>query len=122
MYHSGTLARLTPTTPDEPAAFRCRCLTMATLLSEHPQFRAVDFASIDVEGAEARILSITDFGIFRPTVLIVEYNTVGLSSDTRADWEPFLLGFYEPVHYNGVNGFYVRRAEARARCAAPVRA
>jgi len=117
MYHCGTLTRLTPMGADEPVALRCPCLTMPTLLGRFPEFLAVNFASIDVEGAEEKVLSCTDFEAFRPDVLIVEYNTVGLSTDTREAWEPHLLPCYEPVYYNGVNGFYIRRAVARPRAA-----
>ncbi|MFC1806478.1 FkbM family methyltransferase [Planctomycetota bacterium] len=115
MHADGNLTRLSPMEADEPGMFRCRGLTMATLLEEFPQFRAVHFASIDVEGAEERVLSSVDLEAFTPDLLIVEYNTAGVSTDTRDAWEPYLLPFYEPVYCNGVNGFYVRRAIAHLR-------
>lgn len=110
MYHGGDLTRLTPRTAEEPTSLRCPCLTMTTLLQQYPQFRVTDFASVDVEGDEARLIASTDFRVFVPTVLIVEYNTAWRCADSRDEWEWRLLPFYEPVHANGVNAVYVRRA------------
>lgn len=113
MYHSGDLTRMVPDTGGEPVAFRCSCLTMTSLLQQYPQFRVVDFASIDVEGEEEKLLASADFHLFKPTVLIVEYNTAGRCADSRSSWEPFVVPFYERVYENGVNAFYVRRAAER---------
>lgn len=110
MYQHGDLTRVRPRTPEESPAFRCPCLTMTTLLEQYPQFRSVDFASIDVEGEEGRVIGATDFRLFTPTVLIVEYNTAELCADSRGEWEDYLLPFYELVYENGVNAFYVRKA------------
>ena len=73
----------------------------------------VHFMSIDVEGAEARVLRGLDLERHRPWVLCIEAVEPGSESPSHAAWEPALLARrYRLAAFDGVNRWYVAEEHA----------
>lgn len=75
----------------------------------------VHFLLVDVEGAEAEVLSTVDFTEWRPWVLLVE-STAPLSTEsTHGEWEATILDSgYQLCLFDGVSRFYVANERAEA--------
>ena len=68
----------------------------------------IHFMSIDVEGAEATVLSGLDLARFRPWVLCIEAVEPGTDAPSHQAWEPRLLQHdYTFAAFDGVNRWYV---------------
>jgi FkbM family methyltransferase len=79
------------------------------VLAEHltPQ-DAIHFMTVDVEGAEARVLASIDLGVWRPWVLVVEATSPLSASQTHRDWEDAVLAAgYQFCLFDGLSRFYV---------------
>jgi FkbM family methyltransferase len=97
------------------APYRTVQLPMLTLaeLCENHQATSIDFLKIDVEGAEADVLSGGDWQRFRPKVVVVEAITPGSGEPAWQQWEPVLLSNgYRFALFDALNRFYVAE-EAR---------
>src|SRR4051794_31756461 len=81
--------------------------TLAKLCESH-DLGAVDFLKIDVEGAEADVLSGGDWKRFRPKVIVAEAVTPVSREPAWQGWEPFLVAQgYRFVLFDTLNRFYV---------------
>lgn len=86
--------------------------TLANLCKQY-EVQKIDFLKIDVEGAEADVLTGADLQRFRPRLIIVEAVAPGSMAPTHDSFEPillannFILGFED-----GLNRFYVAAEEA----------
>lgn len=70
----------------------------------------IDFLKIDVEGAEALVLSGLDLARHRPAALCVEAVAPGDMADNWSGWEPGLLASgYEFMLFDGLNRYYAAR-------------
>jgi FkbM family methyltransferase len=70
--------------------------------------RDIHFMSIDVEGAEATVLSGLSLVDFRPWVLCIEAVHPGTNEPSQQEWEPALLRQgYLLAAFDGVNRWYV---------------
>ncbi len=86
--------------------------TLAELCEIHRAPR-IDFLKVDVEGAEAQVLAGGDWTRHRPRVVLCEALAPGSLAENWLDWEPFLIERnYEFVLFDGLNRFYVDRADA----------
>ena len=85
--------------------------TLAEICETHGAPR-IDFLKVDVEGAEAQVLAGGDWTRHRPRVVVCEALAPGSLAENWLDWEPFLIERdYEFVLFDGLNRFYVDRAE-----------
>jgi FkbM family methyltransferase len=74
--------------------------------------REIHWLKIDVEGFEAQVIESWGDSQVRPWVLVVE-STRPRTQEASAEWEPQLLERgYRPVHFDGLNRFYVSAAHA----------
>lgn len=96
----------TPTGARHPVRIE-PCLTMNSLLTVYPEFYNADLFSLDVETNEDKVLEKCDFTKFTPKLMIIEY--IVRNKDYRKNWEHFILSFYNEVHKNVGNVFYVRK-------------
>ena len=72
--------------------------------------REIHWLKIDVEGFEHQVIESWGASLVRPWVLVVE-STRPRTQESSADWEPLLLERgYRPVHFDGLNRFYVSAA------------
>jgi FkbM family methyltransferase len=84
------------------------CMPLRRILEEHLNGRAIDFMTVDVEGAEAEVIRSIDFKTTRPTVLVVEAIAPLTREPSHEDWEPVLLeADYTFAAFDGINRFYV---------------
>ena len=90
--------------------------TLARLCDDHG-FTHIDLLKIDVEGAEADVLTGNDWQRFRPRVLCIEAVAPGSMEQNWGGWEPELLTHaYHFAFFDGLNRFYVAD-EAKALAA-----
>jgi FkbM family methyltransferase len=88
-------------------ALRLPVVTLASLCEAHG-LNEIDFLKIDVEGAEADVLSGGDWNRFRPKVIVAEAVTPGAVEPAWQDWEPLLLAHgYRFALFDTLNRFYV---------------
>jgi FkbM family methyltransferase len=88
-----------------------RIRPLAAVLDE-VQAPHIDFLKIDVEGAEADVLSGMDWSRHRPSVLCIEAIEPGSGKEAHAGWEPIVLGAdYLHAFSDGLNRFYIPKAE-----------
>jgi len=79
--------------------------TLSDICEEHVGDQTIDLLKVDVEGAEADVLSGADWGRFRPRLVVVERNA-------PETWEDRLLAHgYHFTAFDGVNSWYVEQAE-----------
>ncbi len=109
----GMLSYLTPTPANTRDVQAARAQTrsvsvpltsMNDLLAAHD--RPIDFAVIDVEGAEVELLKGFDLNRFRPRVLMVEE---GLPAQTSPVLEYLARFPYTPVAFPWINRVYIHR-------------
>jgi FkbM family methyltransferase len=82
----------------------------------------VHFLKIDVEGAEAHVLSGIDLQRWRPWIVVVEATVPLTEIANHQDWEPRLIASdYTFVYFDGLNRYYVaaEHAELAVSFAAP---
>jgi FkbM family methyltransferase len=86
---------------------RKQATTLAELCETHG-VGTIDFLKIDVEGAEADVLSGGDWKRFRPKVIVAEAVTPVSREPAWQGWEPFLVAQgYRFVLFDTLNRFYV---------------
>lgn len=70
----------------------------------------IQFLVVDVEGAEARVLSSIDLTEWRPWVLVIEATLPNSTESSAGEWEPGVLASgYEFCLFDGVSRFYVAK-------------
>ena len=85
--------------------------TLADVLDEHCD-GDISFLKVDVEGAEAEVLSGNDWTRWRPRVVLVEATKPWSHHQTHASWEPQLLAAgYLFASFDGINRYYARAEE-----------
>ena len=73
----------------------------------------IHFLVVDVEGAEADVLSAIDLRTWRPWVVVIEAGPSGSGEPTHHDGEPAILeASYELCLFDGVSRFYVATERA----------
>jgi FkbM family methyltransferase len=88
------------------------CLTLAQICETHVGARRIDFVSIDVEGAEERVLAGADFVRWRPRLLMLEAVEPYTTVQTHGRWEHLILAHgYACALFDGINRFYVAPGE-----------
>lgn len=95
---------------------------LASVLDEHAKGKAIDFLSVDVEGAELSVLAGADLRRHRPKIILAEsrlpvtVNMVGRFfevPDRADDYAKFLSPFgYKLVYRDGLNAFFVADEQA----------
>lgn len=95
-------------TPDE---LTVRTARLDTLLQQTGWGRSdIQFLVVDVEGAEARVLSTIDLTVWRPWVLVIEATLPNSTESSAEEWEPRVLAAgYEFCLFDGVSRFYVAK-------------
>ena len=89
-----------------------RGMTLAQVCREHVLDRTIDFMSIDVEGAEEKVLRSADFSRWRPRVLVVEAVRPNSNEQTHLRWESLITDqSYRSVLFDGINRVYVESSE-----------
>jgi FkbM family methyltransferase len=84
------------------------CDTLTNILAAHANGRMPDFIKIDVEGAEAAIITSTDWRRVRPTILVIEATKPWTHQLANQSWEPTLLDQgYHRAYFDGINIFYL---------------
>jgi len=83
------------------------CKTLYTIYSEHPEYLECDLVNIDVETNEKKVLSRCDFNVFKPKLIVIEYEVRHV--DYRKDWECYLLKHYALIDIVNNNAFYFRK-------------
>jgi hypothetical protein len=74
------------------------------ILDENNCPQDIDVMSIDVEGFEIKVLAGLDLDKYRPKILIIEIDHVGL-----AEVDNFIKNRYELIQSDHINGFWVRK-------------
>lgn len=83
-------------------------------LCEKNAITVIDFLKVDVEGAEADVLTSGDWGRYRPKVVVVEAIAPGTKEPSWEEWEPFLLAQgYRFALFDTLNRFYVAEEETQ---------
>jgi len=70
---------------------------------------SIDVLSIDIEGAEFDALQTLDLKVYRPKIIISEFNTHGIGKDYRVFEYLMATGDYMAVHQTMANIIYLRR-------------
>lgn len=85
-----------------------QCLRLDTILGQHLHGRAINFLSIDAEGAEAEVLSGLSLQRYRPVVVVIEAMKPLLQEDHSAAAAAILhANGYETVYEDGLNRFFL---------------
>ena len=82
-------------------------ITTMQMLEQYPDFYEVDFLSLDVELHESSVLMATDFKVFKPKLICVEWRV--RNSDMTEVIESFLSPFYDMAEKLHGNAFYLRK-------------
>jgi FkbM family methyltransferase len=81
---------------------------LGDVLAEHGYEQDVQFAVIDVEGAERTVLESVDLTTWRPWVLVIEATSPLTTKSTFDQWEDLLTGAdYQFCLFDGLSRFYV---------------
>jgi FkbM family methyltransferase len=87
---------------------RMPALTLNTLLTEHLGPRVIDLLTVDVEGAEEKVLAGLDLRRYRPTLIMIEAMAPERQIDVSQPSEAILRSAgYEPVYEDGLNRFFL---------------
>lgn len=84
-----------------------------SLVREHLGDETVHFCKIDVEGAEALVLSSVDLRSWRPWVLVVESTRPNSNEPTHREWEQGVVAAgYRFCMFDGLSRYYVSEEHA----------
>lgn len=89
------------------------CRRLDTIANKCFWFESIDFCSIDVEGAERKVLSSISWDSFQPKALCIEYrryNPTELGEDISDEWLPILEPYYREVGRTKFNIIFTRKA------------
>jgi FkbM family methyltransferase len=91
-------------------------LTLDTILGRHLAGRSIDVLTIDVEGAEPKVLAGIDLQRFRAAVVMIEAMAPIRQVDVSAPSEAVLRAAgYEPVYDDGLNRFFLAAEHAELK-------
>jgi len=83
------------------------CMTLNRLIELYPDYADCDFASIDIETSEDKLLEKCDFSIFKPKLIVIEYEMRHINY--KVNWEHRLVDYYKLVTTVSNNAFYIRK-------------
>lgn len=87
---------------------RRSALTLNTILAEHLRSRVIDLLVVDVEGAEAKVLTGLDLTRYRPTLIMIEVMVPERQTDVSQPSAAILRSaHYDPVYEDGLNRFFL---------------
>jgi FkbM family methyltransferase len=87
-------------------------ISLDEVFQRYVEGSTVDFLKIDAEGAEAAILSSSDFKDVRPRILLVEATKPNSRTPNWVHWEDDLIRRgYSFCWFDGLNRFYVREED-----------
>lgn len=92
---------------DQFKRVKMQCTTLGNIISLN-YIHQIDLLSIDVEGLELEILNDLFTGLYRPRIIIVEYNTAGLPDNTEALISFFADKPYKLIHKTEANMIFKR--------------
>jgi len=101
----------------DPAAadLSVEVVPLDVLLDKHTAGRKIDFLKIDIEGLEGEAINAASLPN-RPRIIVVEATAPNSQVGVWAEWEPHLIDLgYDFVWYDGLNRFYLDRAEGWRR-------
>jgi len=85
-------------------------MKLTEILDRHAGARVIDFLKIDVEGAEADVVSSNDWLRWRPVVVVVEATAPNSQIPTHEAWDPALIeASYSFVYFDGLSRWYVAK-------------
>lgn len=84
------------------------CFTLNAILM-HFRVRHIDILSLDVEGAELEVLEGFSLEHYKPTIIIIEYKTIGLSNNDLSYTKYFENTPYKLVHKTDANFIFYRQ-------------
>lgn len=91
--------------------------TLDSILDEHAT-REIHFLKIDVEGAEANVLTSIDLNRWRPWIVIVEATEPNSTIKTHERWQRLLTHRgYKFVYFDGLNRFFLADEQSELRFA-----
>jgi FkbM family methyltransferase len=94
---------------------------LSTLLDD-AKISTIDFLKIDVEGAEADVLSGIDWRRHRPRIIVVEAVEPGSMADSSAKWEGLITSQgYTFTFFDNLNRFYVADEAASLKARFPAK-
>ena len=98
----------------ERREIQVRGTRLSDIVTEHRYDEGdVHFLIVDVEGAEADVLSTIDLTTWRPWVLVIESTAPLSTRSTHEEWEPAVLAAgYDACLFDGVSRFYVAHERA----------
>ena len=105
---------------DEPChVLKVPVYTIDTIVNQNPDFSCPDFVDIDIEASEEKALSKCNFNIFKPQVLLIEWNMRGYDKegkyetahDYRSSWEHYILPYYDVGELFDNTLLYVRKKD-----------
>lgn len=113
------LSTLEAPTADSASCFErtvnTEVMTLALVVEQHLNGRAIDFLKIDVEGHERKVLLGVDWEKTRPRVIIIEAVRPCSTVQNHFEWEELLISAgYCSVLFDGINRFYVRKDDHEA--------
>lgn len=79
-------------------------MTLDEILADIQAPTNLDFVSIDVEGAELKVLEGFDLSFYQPRILVIEANTE--ESNVKLDEYMKTRGYYKGARLNRTNNFY----------------
>jgi len=83
-------------------------ISFEQLMFKYPEFNNCSLFSMDVECCEERILSVINFEIFIPKLMVIEY--IFNKTDYRPKWEKYILPWYNKVESTSSNQFYLKKS------------
>jgi len=100
----------------ERREIQVRGTRLSDIVTEHGYDEGdVHFLIVDVEGAEADVLSTIDLTTWRPWVLVIESTAPLSTRSTHVEWEPAVLAAgYDACLFDGVSRFYVAHERSDA--------
>ena len=110
----GSVSSVIPTWDINPQSeMLVDCETGREILAQYPHIRdTCQFCSIDVEGAEEKVIQSIDWNLFKPKVLCVEYpeyHPHKQGKDLSANWHDQLRNVgYTLKHTTQLNKIYLR--------------
>lgn len=85
------------------------CQTLDRIIKVATVDRELSFLSIDIEGFEFDVLKATDLDLWKPTIIVAEYNSAHLGKDFRV-FELLVGGSYSAEHMTDSNIVYLRKS------------
>lgn len=94
----------------QPVRKKVKMMTLDAVIMNYGKQVVFDFVKINAEGAEADIVTSTNWAAFRPKVLVIESVRADTFEPKWHEWESTLLASnYDVALFDGLNRFYCSR-------------